>query len=113
LSFPAGTGANFTCQFGGPSTPAIVAEEGPIGFQFVGSDGTIATATISNGAALWVDPGTSTIHDLAGTITVNLSSGKTVTLTPGQSYLVHTWLVVTCPACKFPPPRVCTILHPC
>jgi hypothetical protein len=117
LSFPAGTGANFTCQFGGPSTPAVVVEEGPVGFQFVGSDGTIATATLSNGAVPWVDPSTSTIQDISGTIVVNLSNGKTVTLTPGQSVFVHTWVVVTCPYCKFPPPLppppICTILHPC
>jgi hypothetical protein len=116
LSFPAGTGVNFTCQNAGPSTPAVVAEEGPVGFQFVGSDGTIATATLSNGADLWVDPSASTIHDLAGTIVVNLSNGKSVTLTPGQSVLVHTWVILTCPYCKVlppPPPPICTILHPC
>jgi len=103
LYFPAGTGANLTCQFAGPSTTAISAEEGPIDLWFLGSDGTNANATLNTGAALSVDLNTSTILSLNTTIVVNLSLGarnRTVTLNPGQSVFVHTTTLPTCvPIC--------------
>jgi hypothetical protein len=84
LSFAAGTGVNIHC-----STPTVFVEEGPVGFRFVGSDGTIATATLNTGDSLSVDASTSQIIDNAGTIAIAVG-GKTLSLTRGQSILVLT-----------------------
>jgi NHL repeat len=108
LSFPAGTGADIHC-----STPTVVVEEGPVGFQFIGSDGTIATATLNTGDSLSVDLSASTIRSINGTIVVNLRVGslsRAVTLNPGQSVFVHTWLPTICRTC-FPPP--CKLIGSC
>jgi hypothetical protein len=84
LSFPAGTGQNIHC-----STPTLFTEEGPVGFSFVGGDGTVATATLNTGDSLSVDPSTSKITSNAGTIAV-VVGGKTVSLSPGQSTFADT-----------------------
>jgi len=80
----AGKGVNIHC-----STPTVFVEEGPIGFRFVGSDGTIAIATLNTGDSLSADASTSQIIDNAGTIAIAVG-GKTFSLTPGQSILVLT-----------------------
>jgi DNA-binding beta-propeller fold protein YncE len=84
LSFAAGRGVNIHC-----STPTVFVEEGPVGFSFAGSDGTIATATLNTGDNLSVNVSTSQIIDNAGNIAITVG-GKTTSLTPGQSILVLT-----------------------
>jgi hypothetical protein len=79
LAFSAGTGANVHC-----STPTVTTEFGPVGFKFVGGDGTVSTASLNTGASLSVDVSTSEIVDNAGTIAL-VVGGKSVTLTPGQT----------------------------
>jgi hypothetical protein len=84
LLFSAGTGQDFHC-----STPTVITEEGPVGFRFVGSDGTAATATLNTGDSLSVDPHTSKITSNAGTIVI-VVGGKTVSLSPGKSAFADT-----------------------
>lgn len=82
LSLGAGMGIDVHC-----STPTVFTEEGPVGFRFVGRDGTIATATLNTGDSLSVDVNASQIISNAGTIVV-VVGGKSVSLSPGQSTFV-------------------------
>jgi hypothetical protein len=84
LLFSAGTGQDFHC-----STPTVVTEEGPVGFRFVGSDGTVATATLQTGDSLSFSAPTSTIHDNAGNVEVFVG-GKPILLSPGQTTFADT-----------------------
>lgn len=84
LSFSAGTGQDFHC-----STPTVLTEEGPVGFRFVGSDGTVATATLQTGDSLSFSAPTSTIRDNAGNVEVFVG-GKPILLSPGQTTFADT-----------------------
>ena len=79
LTFTAGSGGNVHC-----STPTVLAELGPVGFQVAGTDGTVATGTLNTGDALSFNPQSSTIQDNAGNITVSVG-GKNMPLMPGQT----------------------------
>jgi hypothetical protein len=84
LSLPAASGVNLHC-----STPTVATEFGPVGFRFVGSDGTVATATLKTGDSLSVNATASQITDNAGTVAVSIG-GKVVSLSPGQTATVLT-----------------------
>jgi len=101
VSLPAGTGVNIHC-----STPTVFTEEGPVGFSFVGNDGTAATATLNTGDSLSVDVTTSKITSNAGTLIVTVG-GKTVSLSPGQSTFADT----TAPTFNCLPPTADGIWH--
>jgi hypothetical protein len=98
LSLIAGNGADFHC-----STPTVSVEEGPVGFRFVGSDGTVATAILNTGDSLSADVNASQIISNAGTIVV-VVGGKSVLLSPGQSTFVDSTPPTTT-ATLSPPPN--------
>jgi hypothetical protein len=79
LSFSAGTGVNMHC-----STPTVVAEYGPVGFQFTGTDGTLATGTLNTGDSVTFNPQASIIQSNVGNIVVVIG-GKSILLAPGQT----------------------------
>jgi hypothetical protein len=79
LSFPAGSGANVDC-----STPTVADEFGPVGFQFTGSDGTVATGTLNTADSISFNSQTSSIESNAGNIVV-VVGGKNILLKPGQT----------------------------
>lgn len=83
VTLASGTGVNIHC-----STPTLFVEEGPIGFRFVGSDGTVAITTLATGNSLSVTVSTSTITSNAGTFVVVVGS-QSVSLSPGQSVIVN------------------------
>jgi sugar lactone lactonase YvrE len=81
---PAGGGADIHCSTG---YPTVTAEGGPVGFKFVGIDGTIATAILNTGDSLSVNVTTSQVIDNSGNVTV-LVGTKSVSLSPGQTAYV-------------------------
>jgi hypothetical protein len=82
FTFTAGTGVNIHC-----STPTVFTEKGPVGFEVEGRHGAVVTATLNTGDSLSFDPQSSTVICNAGTILL-VVSGKTISLGPGQSFLV-------------------------
>jgi hypothetical protein len=79
LSFSAGAGANMHC-----STPTVTVEYGSVGFQFTGTDGTLAAGALNTGNKVSFDPNASTIQSIVGNILV-VVGGKSTLLMPGQT----------------------------
>ena len=71
------------------SIPTLDILAGPIPWTFTAADGTVATATLTDGDSLSVDPTTSSIRSNAGMLALTVG-GSSITLPAGQTIFADT-----------------------